>query len=373
MKKSVIASALLMAMSLLTLSFYQSTNVHADDVSQNDSSIKNTGSYISSDQNMNNQSDSNQSNYQSRVETANSQTSDNSNNKNSNNQNPDNQNSKNPNDNEHNDDSNESNKPSHDKEESPNKQVKKHNYFRVLSNKNANFLTVIKKNRNIYKNGAYNTNASNIKSSGNSGHLIGKWIQVTDLESTKLGKYAHIINKGKDEGWINTSALDYSSFKLNNVPLIAQRPELPTGCEITALTMMINYATGKKYSKTYMANRMPHSSNPNKGFIGSPYSKSGWYIYPPALMKLVKKYVGSSNNLTGKSTESIKVYLKNHSHPVVIYVAGVDGFPNHALTVTGYTKDRIYYNDPWLGKRTSMSIKAINIHRNGDSKRAISY
>ncbi|TPR17665.1 hypothetical protein DY138_07045 [Apilactobacillus timberlakei] len=202
---------------------------------------------------------------------------------------------------------------------------------------------------------------------------MNKLVNVTEFENTKLGKYAHIVHNGKDQGWINNSALDYSTFKLNNVPLIRQRPQLPTGCEITAVTMMINYATGKHYKKTFFANKMPRSSNPNKGFVGSPYSKSGWYIYPPALMKLVHKYLNSSVNLTGKSTKYLKIYLKKYSHPIVIWIANVDGFPNHAVTVTGFNKNQLYYNDPWLGKRTNMNIKQINIHRSHDHNRAISY
>ncbi|TPR39081.1 C39 family peptidase [Apilactobacillus micheneri] len=253
------------------------------------------------------------------------------------------------------------------------KRVNKHKYFRILSTKKTNFSTIIKKNRSLYRNGAYNTNEKNIKSYKNSKYLINKLVNVTEFENTKLGKYAHIVHNGKDQGWINNSALDYATFKLNNVPLIRQRPQLPTGCEITAVTMMINYATGKHYKKTFFANKMPRSSNPNKGFVGSPYSKSGWYIYPPALMKLVHKYLNSSVNLTGKSTNYLKIYLKKYSHPIVIWIANVDGFPNHAVTVTGFNKNQLYYNDPWLGKRTNMNISSINIHRSNDNNRAISY
>ncbi|GAA6237223.1 C39 family peptidase [Apilactobacillus micheneri] len=253
------------------------------------------------------------------------------------------------------------------------KKVKQHHYFRILSTKKTNFNTIVKKNRSLYIGGGYNTNKKSIKSYKNSKNLLNAWVHVIEFENTKLGKYAHIIHNGKDEGWINNSALDYSSFKLNNIPLISQRPQLPTGCEITAVTMMINYATGKKYSKTFFANKMPRNSNPNKGFVGSPYSKSGWYIYPPALMKLVHRYAGSSVNLTGKSTNYLKHYLKQNNHPIVIWIANTDGFPNHAVTMTGFNKKQLYYNDPWLGKRTGMNIKQINIHRSHDHNRAISY
>ncbi|WP_105956930.1 C39 family peptidase [Apilactobacillus quenuiae] len=334
MKNKIHFGFLVVVPILLILIFLQSPNVSADDVNTS-SSVNNSESAVSAESNNNSNS-----------------VADN----NSNQPNNDDQSNK-----------NDSNNQNHAQK------VKKHKYFRAFSKQSTNFNTVVRKNRSLYKNGAYNTNQNNIKSYHNSKILINKWVHVTQFENTQLGKYAHIIHNGKDEGWINNSALDYSSFKLNNVPLIHQRPQLPTGCEITAVTMMINYATGKKYTKTYMANQMPRSTNPNKGFVGSPYSKKGWYVYPPALMKLVHKYVGSSINLTGKSTGYLKLYLKNHQHPIVIWVANVDGFPNHAITITGFTKNKLFYNDPWTGKKTNMDINKINIHRSHDDKRAISY
>lgn len=70
--------------------------------------------------------------------------------------------------------------------------------------------------------------------------------------------------------WINKKG-HITGIK-NNAKVICQRPQMPTGCEITAVTMMLNFA-GKKVSKYQAAKVMPRSSNPNKGFMGSPYKK----------------------------------------------------------------------------------------------------
>lgn len=56
---------------------------------------------------------------------------------------------------------------------------------------------------------------------------------------------------------------------ISGVPLISQRPELPNGCEITAVTMMLQYA-GAKVDKMQLAREMPRSSNPEYGYIGQP-------------------------------------------------------------------------------------------------------
>ncbi len=162
----------------------------------------------------------------------------------------------------------------------------------------------------------------------------------------------------------------YAAKKLN-VPLIAQRPELPTGCEITAVTMMLQYK-GCKVTKNSLALEMPRSSNPNKGFVGNPYTSYGWTIYPAGLMKLVKRHAHSAVNLTGVSVSRLKKQI-NKKHPVTLWVTGVDGFNTHALTMTGYSPTRIYYNDPWTNRKTSMTISSFKSHWKRDGYRALSY
>lgn len=78
-------------------------------------------------------------------------------------------------------------------------------------------------------------------------------------------------------------------YVYNNVKNICQKPQLPTGCEITAWTMMANYA-GVKISKIKAANIMPRSSNPNYGFMGSPYKTKGGglVVYPLGLKGMTK-------------------------------------------------------------------------------------
>ncbi|WP_225361522.1 C39 family peptidase [Limosilactobacillus reuteri] len=61
----------------------------------------------------------------------------------------------------------------------------------------------------------------------------------------------------------------------NDAEVISQLPELPTGCEITAVTMMLRYA-GYDVNKVQLANIMPRSNNGDYGFVGNPFSLSGW-------------------------------------------------------------------------------------------------
>ncbi len=175
-------------------------------------------------------------------------------------------------------------------------------------------------------------------------------------------------------GWMDSRAISMGAlYPLLNVPIITQRDfnnpqrDLVAGCEITAVTMMLQYA-GANVDKVQLANEMPRSDDPNQGYVGDPYG-NGWTIYPPALMNLVRKYAGSAVNLTGQDVES--QLMKNH--PVVAWMT-MHGFSVHAITLTGFDANNIYYNDPWTGeKNASMSKNDFYSNWSTQDERAISY
>ncbi|WP_125711985.1 C39 family peptidase [Companilactobacillus kedongensis] len=154
------------------------------------------------------------------------------------------------------------------------------------------------------------------------------------------------------------------------VPLISQRPELPNGCEITAVTMMLQYA-GANVNKMQLAYEMPRSSDPNYGYMGQPWDSTGVTIFPSALMRLVEKYAGSAKNLSGQGLDAIK-YQISIGHPVVTWHT-LHGFLYHALTVTGYDSNYIYYNDCWLNQSMQMGINEFISNWNTQNRMAISY
>ena len=76
---------------------------------------------------------------------------------------------------------------------------------------------------------------------------------------------------------------------------ILQLPELPTGCEITSLTMLLNHI-GFDVSKHVLAdNYLPkgeyRASNFNKVFVGDPHSTYAYGCYAPVIVKAAKKYL----------------------------------------------------------------------------------
>lgn len=247
-------------------------------------------------------------------------------------------------------------------------------YHKIIGKRTVNYYTRIGANRQhnykVYRTGGAKSSARNMQAISTGRHYANKKVHITREETMADGTWLKFTYQHTQTGWIHRNGT-VRSYRWLNVPLIAQRPQLPTGCEITATTMMLKYA-GAKVTKMSLAKEMPRSSNPNKGFVGSPYSRSGWWIYPKGLMRTVRRHLGSAKDMTGASFKQMKVQI-NRGHPVVIWVAGVDGFVNHAITLSGYSSTRAYYNDPWTKRKTSMSLASLHNHRKHDAYRALSY
>ncbi|WP_282803508.1 C39 family peptidase [Secundilactobacillus kimchicus] len=143
------------------------------------------------------------------------------------------------------------------------------------------------------------------------------------------------------------------------VPLIAQRPELPTGCEITAVTMMLQ-SQGIPANKVTLAREMPYDpTDCDKGFVGNPFTDDGNSIYPPALLDLVQRYAGHATDLTGTRLPTLLAVL-DADHPVVVWVGEFDGFHTHALVLTGYDATTLTVNDCWTEREETLTQQTFN-------------
>lgn len=119
--------------------------------------------------------------------------------------------------------------------------------------------------------------------------------------------------------------------EITGFPVVYQRPELPTGCEVTALTMLLNYY-GYPVSKTTMAsNYLPQVASGYTGrvdldyyFCGNPYS-SGIGCGAGALVTAANSYLTASGSnlrgvdITGTSAEGLYGYISS-GKPIVVMV-----------------------------------------------------
>ncbi len=167
-------------------------------------------------------------------------------------------------------------------------------------------------------------------------------------------------------GWVYVNGIQYyfrdggaMAGIYHEVPNICQRPELPMGCEITAVTMMLQHG-GSRITKLEAAEEMPRSSNPNKGFVGSPYSPVGRenYTLPGGVASVVQNHMGTYEIMSRAGIAAVQAKLME-GHPVVLWVSGMNGFDLHAITVTGYNDTYIYYNNPWTGAKERDTINSI--------------
>lgn len=173
---------------------------------------------------------------------------------------------------------------------------------------------------------------------------------------------------------------DIPALNMKQITLdsILQNPELPTGCEITSLTMVFNYY-GFSVNKLdladhYLNKGLIGETDFKKAFVGNPRDKHSYGCYAPVIVECAKKYIKDQESSlqvidkTGSSIEDL-FNLLNQDIPIIVWCSvnmeepyksvqwNVDGkklqwlSKEHCLVLTGYdrTKNIVYVNDPLKG------------------------
>lgn len=173
------------------------------------------------------------------------------------------------------------------------------------------------------------------------------------------------------------------------VPLINQmsEPSLKYGCEVTALTMLLNY-----YHFDYTKNELQdviekevyqddlgYFGDPDKGFVGDATGKQpGTGVNVAPIEKLARKHVDEFHKVINSTGESLSnlLSLVEEGTPIWVIVTidysipsekdfidwptqnGVKqvSFKHHAAVITGFDSSNIYLNDAF-GKKISVTKK----------------
>lgn len=109
---------------------------------------------------------------------------------------------------------------------------------------------------------------------------------------------------------------------------ILQHPELPTGCEVTSLTMALRFA-GYDVSKEELADQFldkapPGSVSYKSAFWGNPREAESFGCYAPVIVKAANKYLASqksdktATNLTGASLDDLLSEVRM-GYPVIVW------------------------------------------------------
>lgn len=173
-----------------------------------------------------------------------------------------------------------------------------------------------------------------------------------------------------------------SKAVIDDFQTVMQNPELPTGCEITALTQTLNFL-GFDIDKVTMCDKYMNTDwkgeyTMNQCYIGDPKSYSGFGCSAPVICKSARRYfrVQKSDcypeDLTGTDFQEL-FYQVEQGRPVIVWATMylLDTKPEyvytakngeemwfctyqHCLTLYGYDKDEgiVYVADPLVGNTT---------------------
>ncbi|WP_235941693.1 C39 family peptidase [Paenibacillus puerhi] len=168
-----------------------------------------------------------------------------------------------------------------------------------------------------------------------------------------------------------------------DAPAVRQLPELPSGCEVTSLTMLLKFR-GIDKTKMELAAEMKRDTtpirynkdgsiaywgNPNIGFVGEPTGKAkGFGIYHTALFEQLKDHIPTAIDLTREPFERLEDQLRD-GIPSVVWTT-IDykvpkkwvvwdtslgpiqtTFMEHAVLLVGFDEENVYVNDPLPGSR----------------------
>lgn len=174
----------------------------------------------------------------------------------------------------------------------------------------------------------------------------------------------------------NPAAQEIPESVLLDVEEIYQLPELPTGCEITSLTMLLRYYGFEDAEKEIMVDEyLVYANEYVTGFFGDPRSESGAGVYPPGLAATADNFLQAHESklyvkdLTGSTRDILYAYLA-HGDPIVIWNTMYFGdnlpsgiietyngqeyewdYNEHCIVLTGYNlaEGTVTVNDPLEG------------------------
>ncbi|GGD05716.1 C39 family peptidase [Pontibacillus salipaludis] len=169
------------------------------------------------------------------------------------------------------------------------------------------------------------------------------------------------------------------------VPTVKQYPELPRGCEVTSLSMLLNHygfdvdkmTLAKKVKKSEQVYQnidgQIHYGDPNEGFVGNMYNlnEPGFGVYHEPIASLARQFATDRvHDFSGGSFYEILEHLDNgqpvwiitntlYKHlPSELFESWIT--PNgsqkitmkeHSVLVTGYDSEYMYFNDPLTGQQ----------------------
>lgn len=197
-----------------------------------------------------------------------------------------------------------------------------------------------------------------------------------------------VTTKSTETTVTTTTTTPVENKKLIDVKNIMQNPELPTGCEVTSLTILLNHlgfsADKVKMSRNYLPkldfyweNGTYYGADFRTTFAGNPESEYSYGCYAPCIETTANAYLSDikstkkAHALKGITFENLLSEYIDNNMPVLIWITSSNLHEpyytsiwttpegkevqwlayEHCVVMTGYDKDNqlIYVSDPLQG------------------------
>ena len=186
---------------------------------------------------------------------------------------------------------------------------------------------------------------------------------------------------------------------MKTIKPICQHPELPTGCEITALTTVLNYygynVTKEEISDYYLEKGNAWETDFHEKFAGDPRSVYSYGCYSPVIVETANKYLKEKNSslrateLKNVEFEKLFEYTDNDI-PVIIWTTidlnpgyysatwtctngkTVTWYANeHCMVLVGHSGEKVFVCDPTYGTLTGYDAELFKTRYNELFKQAV--
>lgn len=198
-----------------------------------------------------------------------------------------------------------------------------------------------------------------------------------DVELDQVEESGEIAELGTENVQMQTETIE-NYYKMEDFEWLSQNPELPTGCEITSLTSVLNYY-GINVKKETMADDYLKKGDGSyyKMFLGNPRDAGSFGCMAQPIVDATNLYFKKNNvsmnasNVSGVTFDKILEYVSQGVPMIVWNTMGMapayesqtltlDGreytwiAPEHCVVVVGYDLDNneVYVADPMAGMVT---------------------
>ncbi len=176
---------------------------------------------------------------------------------------------------------------------------------------------------------------------------------------------------------VSNSYMPGPTAMVQNFNVLNQYPELPTGCEVTSLTMVLNYnnvpADKCDIADNYLEKGEVGTVDFRVEFVGDPRDEDSYGCYAPVLTNAANNYLTANGynlkatDISGTSFDGLLPYI-DKGIPVIIWGTqecqpgqytttwNIDGeditwyYPEHCMVLLGYSDYQVWVADPMYGE-----------------------